>query len=1455
MTTRIKLRRDTKANWATVNPILANGETGIEADTRRTKIGDGVTRWNDLKYAGAGKFIVDDTTINTEMGASIASQDPETWLSTVNARFNWAGTDGVAYDSLGNLYLSGWQEYGYDNANTGTGDSFLVKFDSQGQVVWTKYIGTDMYNTGGGVVVDSDDNVVQIAATWDETRIIVSKFTTDGEIVWQKTYNDTNIFAEAYALAFDSNNDLVFAGQRSDPDNSDSDGIFVTKILGSTGAVSWSKTIGQNNNNVWQPSLAIDGDDNVIFAGMDNYNNDGQATIVKLTSSGSSVWTKTLRNPEGEYSGYELTIGSLDADADGNIYFIGSYEVPNFVIEPDGSYGNGRAGLILKMNSDGAVQWSRISGPGECSDLGAQVVYKAGKLYATYQTERPYYKNDSSNNPYTTQEIILACYDAASGQTLWANNFGPEVLWGYANPTGFPVNGQITDSFSGKLIAVHGDYLAVAGQAGLYSRANDNDIRSYAFLAQLPLDGSEMDLAGWTYKKTRHKSQYATIQSLDFSTLDLNNTTDIEVSASNEFTPSNTATNVVIKLLASGANQWDFKPNGDLALPVGGNIEISRAAHGSINVVGHFGLNNVDNIGNLFNSVTTDADGNQYYVGEWNWHDNDTPIGRNTMPLVVKVNAQGQVEWKSLLGNTQLMSTYAGVYGEATTVAYDPASGNIVVVCTDSSEGNPDQMLVVDLDVATGKVVEDHRYSAADDIRANGIAINTLGERFITGSIQSPDNIAFTVTNTMVASTTTVDTIMVPVEVFGEEEIPNKNRTYGWSLQAGPNVNYIDRYENFSGTVQQGSGAMVTLSDDGASGYSILSIDTAGTNYLPGHKIIVTGDLLGGSTGTNDAIISVTAVSSGGITSATVSGASFATAPVGGFGSFTGTNYLVGSGFSITVDVDNNTATNNMVVYHSAGGTNYVVGDVVTFPGTQFGGTSTATDIVITALQVGGFVGDIQNGEGSGYAVTQLGVSPRTYVRMQFNGADFTNTLTTTYNLLHFRDAESFLAKFVSTATTSTSLVWAKIIEKSNYDAGVAVDYDSEGNLYWASDIYDEETVGSNLDYEKRPVVTKISSTGTVLWSKSYSTDGGEGNVVGLQVDSEDRVFIAMTQGDAGNNEYYPVVKRLEKDGTAQWTRRFLLDNGNGSQGGLALDSDDNAYVTAINYNGDDNVAWMAKLDCRNGREIWQQEFSHENYDVYHGFNWKSNAIATDGDKYYISGWTLDGNEGNALAVALPADGSGNDTVHGPFSVTESFHNNDGGEGNGYLPGYVDRTYTVSTATNQFSLITNREAIQSWMESGPTTNYTVYTKSDSGIVFGDGTVQTTSGSGLPQIRHRRYEKEFKLKLSDAGKHHYIRNQDMTIVIPRYSEVQFPVGTMITIVNISGGYVKVAVDKQDTRTDLYCPATDGNEGGDSLYHGFEFEDQGGGNFITLLKVEESYSNGTRWIINGNNANSF
>lgn len=49
--TRFQQRRGTAARWSVVNPILREGEIGLELDTRRIKFGDGITAWNDLEYS------------------------------------------------------------------------------------------------------------------------------------------------------------------------------------------------------------------------------------------------------------------------------------------------------------------------------------------------------------------------------------------------------------------------------------------------------------------------------------------------------------------------------------------------------------------------------------------------------------------------------------------------------------------------------------------------------------------------------------------------------------------------------------------------------------------------------------------------------------------------------------------------------------------------------------------------------------------------------------------------------------------------------------------------------------------------------------------------------------------------------------------------------------------------------------------------------------------------------------------------------------------------------------------------------------------------------------------------------------------------------------------------------------------------------------------------------------
>ncbi|CAB5214666.1 hypothetical protein UFOVP190_210 [uncultured Caudovirales phage] len=54
MSAKIQIRRDTALNWTATNPVLAQGEPGLEIDTNKVKYGNGSTAWNLLDYAAGG---------------------------------------------------------------------------------------------------------------------------------------------------------------------------------------------------------------------------------------------------------------------------------------------------------------------------------------------------------------------------------------------------------------------------------------------------------------------------------------------------------------------------------------------------------------------------------------------------------------------------------------------------------------------------------------------------------------------------------------------------------------------------------------------------------------------------------------------------------------------------------------------------------------------------------------------------------------------------------------------------------------------------------------------------------------------------------------------------------------------------------------------------------------------------------------------------------------------------------------------------------------------------------------------------------------------------------------------------------------------------------------------------------------------------------------------------------
>ena len=154
MANRIQLRRDGAQQWANVNPILAQGELGIEIDTSRIKIGDGVTAWNSLKYERpietesntANTLVKRDADGNFEAGAITGSLvgNAATATRLANARQIALGGDmsgAGTFDGSSNLTITAELNYvvalpHYDeNDLSATGTYTRITVDSRGRIV------------------------------------------------------------------------------------------------------------------------------------------------------------------------------------------------------------------------------------------------------------------------------------------------------------------------------------------------------------------------------------------------------------------------------------------------------------------------------------------------------------------------------------------------------------------------------------------------------------------------------------------------------------------------------------------------------------------------------------------------------------------------------------------------------------------------------------------------------------------------------------------------------------------------------------------------------------------------------------------------------------------------------------------------------------------------------------------------------------------------------------------------------------------------------------------------------------------------------------------------------------------------------------------------------------------------------------------------------------------------
>lgn len=88
MAVQLQLRHDTAANWTSVNPILAQGEIGVELTTNKFKIGNGTSTWTALAYGvdvtGAVVGTTDTQTLTNKTITTVGSYETKVAMSALD---------------------------------------------------------------------------------------------------------------------------------------------------------------------------------------------------------------------------------------------------------------------------------------------------------------------------------------------------------------------------------------------------------------------------------------------------------------------------------------------------------------------------------------------------------------------------------------------------------------------------------------------------------------------------------------------------------------------------------------------------------------------------------------------------------------------------------------------------------------------------------------------------------------------------------------------------------------------------------------------------------------------------------------------------------------------------------------------------------------------------------------------------------------------------------------------------------------------------------------------------------------------------------------------------------------------------------------------------------------------------------------------------------------------------
>ncbi|HYV90517.1 MAG TPA: hypothetical protein VE978_01985, partial [Chitinophagales bacterium] len=246
----------------------------------------------------------------------------------------------------------------YGQGNFGNTDDYVVKTDSDGNVLWAKTLGLLSYDDIYWIEPAHDSGYVICGVASDNDTsigILLAKISESGNILWQKVLEHHH-GGFGYCIRQTTDGGFIVAGEILLLDNLD----FLLFKIDENGNILWSKQIGSVEPDI--PSYVMQTTDGgYLICGVTQKNSASNPPyIVKTDSSGNIQWQKTY-NTTSLFS--RANVRNVIATADGGYLVAGGNTHDQLFSDI----------MLLKIDSIGVPQWVKAYGGGTDEYCGSMI--------------------------------------------------------------------------------------------------------------------------------------------------------------------------------------------------------------------------------------------------------------------------------------------------------------------------------------------------------------------------------------------------------------------------------------------------------------------------------------------------------------------------------------------------------------------------------------------------------------------------------------------------------------------------------------------------------------------------------------------------------------------------------------------------------------------------------------------------------------------------------------------------------------------------------------------------------------------------------------------------------------------------------------------------------------------------------------------------------------------------